>query len=308
MERTDEPCALGCVSRTVPERAVVAAGSPSTTMRWWGNVWASVDGNRDASMVARSACLNRSTLAFVLVESFGGGSPVSVRELNHQASSVVRPRRAGGGPSCPTARSGPPRPGPTNSRPAPRSASADGRRPGPRRTVTSTPSPSAASSTSAPAHPSHLAPPHPAHEEEPRDHRVDAAALERDLLGLAAAPARPVAGGEDVGQVRGPERPRLPPASTAGPAARSRSGGRRRTRHPAGGLPGLRRARPVAAPTVLRRPRPLQGEPGGAGTWWRRLPPHSRRPAPPPANSSTATPSTSCSWRSVPVRDRSPTC
>ena len=55
-----------------------------------------------------------------------------------------------------------------------------------------------------PAAGAHLAPPHPGHEEEPRDHGVEAAALEGDLVGLdaAAAAPRPVAGGEDGGQVR----------------------------------------------------------------------------------------------------------
>ena len=64
----------------------------------------------------------------------------------------------------------------------------------------------------------HLAPPHSGHEEEPCDHGGEAAALEGDPLGLgaAASPARPVAGGEDGGEVRGPERPRLPSAAIAG--------------------------------------------------------------------------------------------
>ena len=69
-----------------------------------------------------------------------------------------------------------------------------------------------------PAQRAYLAPAHPAHEEEPRDHRIEAAALEGDLLGLAtaAAPAGLVAGGEDGGEVRRPERPRLPPAAIGG--------------------------------------------------------------------------------------------
>ena len=66
-----------------------------------------------------------------------------------------------------------------------------------------------------PAQRADLAPPHPAHEEEPGDHGVEAAAVEGNLLGLAAAPARLVAGGEDSGEVRRPERPRLPPFPTA---------------------------------------------------------------------------------------------
>ena len=251
-------------------------------MRWWGNVWASVDGNRDASMVARSACLNRSTLAFVL-EQVPARASVSFRG---------RPSAHGRALQIISARAG-------------RSTVENAARPGADgdehpvdvgRVV----------DLSASAHPAHLAPPHPAHEEEPRDHRVDAAALEGDLLGLAsaAAPARSVAGGEDVGQVRGPERPRLPPASTAGPAARSRTGELGTCRRITRPAPGAT----VAAPTVLRRRRPpranrpARGRGGGGGPLIRSdLPP-------PPANASTATPSTSCSWRSVQVRDRSPTC
>ena len=49
------------------------------------------------------------------------------------------------------------------------------------------------------------------------DAYVEVAELEGDLVGLdaAAAPARLVAGGKDRGEVRRPERPRLPPASIA---------------------------------------------------------------------------------------------
>ena len=66
-----------------------------------------------------------------------------------------------------------------------------------------------------PAEGVHLAPPHPGHEEESRDHGVEPAALEGDLAGLdaAAVTPRPVAGGEDGGQVRGPEPPRRPAAA-----------------------------------------------------------------------------------------------
>ena len=52
--------------------------------------------------------------------------------------------------------------------------------------MTSTPSPSAASATSAPAQRAHLAPPHPRHEEESRDHGVEATPLE--------PPTRPLGG------------------------------------------------------------------------------------------------------------------
>ena len=54
-----------------------------------------------------------------------------------------------------------------------------------------------------PAQGAHFAPPHPRHEEEPGDHRVEAAALEGDLVGLdaAAATPRPLAGREDRGEV-----------------------------------------------------------------------------------------------------------
>ena len=87
-----------------------------------------------------------------------------------------------------------------------------------RRTVTSTPSPSAASATSALVEGADLAPPHPGHEEEPCDHGVEAAALAGDGVGLDAAPAAPraVAGGEDGGEVRGPERARLTAAAIGG--------------------------------------------------------------------------------------------
>ena len=63
-----------------------------------------------------------------------------------------------------------------------------------------------------------LAPPHPGHEEESCDHGVEAAALAGDGVGLdaAASPARPVAGGEDGGEVRGPERAGLAAAALAG--------------------------------------------------------------------------------------------
>ena len=49
-----------------------------------------------------------------------------------------------------------------------------------------------------PAEGAHLAPAHPGHEEEPRNHGVEAAVLEGDLVGLdaAAATPRPVAGRE----------------------------------------------------------------------------------------------------------------
>ena len=49
-----------------------------------------------------------------------------------------------------------------------------------------------------PAEGAHLAPAHPGHEEEPRNHGVEAAVLEGDLVGLdaAAATLRPVAGRE----------------------------------------------------------------------------------------------------------------
>ena len=44
-------------------------------------------------------------------------------------------------------------------------------------------------------------PPQPRHEEQPRDHRVEPAALQGDVAGLdaVAAATRPVAGGEDRG-------------------------------------------------------------------------------------------------------------
>ena len=65
----------------------------------------------------------------------------------------------------------------------------------PRRTVTSIPSP-AASGDVGPPEDAHLAPTHPRHEEQPCDHRIEAATLDGDLLGLdaAAATLRPRAG------------------------------------------------------------------------------------------------------------------
>ena len=63
----------------------------------------------------------------------------------------------------------------------------------------------------APEQGAHLAAPHPRHEEQPRDHRVKPTALQGDVAGLdaAAAATRPVAGGEDRGQVRRHEGARL---------------------------------------------------------------------------------------------------
>ena len=66
------------------------------------------------------------------------------------------------------------------------------------------------------------APPHPRHEEEPGDHGVEAAALEGDLLGLAAALARLWQVARTAARSAAHERPRLPPAPIAGgpPVAR----------------------------------------------------------------------------------------
>ena len=61
-----------------------------------------------------------------------------------------------------------------------------------RRTVTSTPSPSAASATSAQAPRAHLAPPHPRHEEESRDHGVEATPLEPPTRPLGGQRGHPV--------------------------------------------------------------------------------------------------------------------
>ena len=99
--------------------------------------------------------------------------------------------------------------------------------------------------TSAQRSPLTSLPPHPAHEEEPRDHRVEAAALEGDLLGLAAgaAPARLMSGGEDGSEVRRPER------AAPGPGRyRRRSAGSRRGR------------------SFVRRPPGSRGRRGGLGT------------------------------------------
>ena len=87
------------------------------------------------------------------------------------------------------------------------------------------------------------------HEEQPRDHRVEAAPVGGDRVGLAAAGPGTVAGGE--------QRPRGPRRRTAalgrGPARR-RSAGSRRGRGRSAGRPGAagRRAAPGSPP---RRPR-----------------------------------------------------
>ena len=59
-----------------------------------------------------------------------------------------------------------------------------------------------------PAQGADLAPPHAGHEEQSRDHGIEAAALEGDLVGLdpQPAPTRAMAGGEHGGEVCGPER------------------------------------------------------------------------------------------------------
>ena len=119
------------------------------------------------------------------------------------------------------------------------------------------------------------------------DDGVEAAALEGDLAGLdaAAATARPVAGGEDDGEVRRPERPRLPPPAVAGgPPVAGRTPA---VRSPAAGLRApARRARKHAAatsPTRFRGTSPLQGA-ATAGGPPRRPPPAATppRPLPPP--------------------------
>ena len=81
----------------------------------------------------------------------------------------------------------------------------------------------------------------PAHGQQSSDHRIDTPALKSDLLGLDAAPARPVAGDQHGRQVRGPERPRLssPPISGSPPVAGQHPG---RTLAGRGRLPGQLRA------------------------------------------------------------------
>ena len=68
-----------------------------------------------------------------------------------------------------------------------------------------------ASSTASPPEGAHLAPPHPRHEEEPRSPPQGRPRSRATSFGLAtaAASAKLVAGGEDGGEVRLPERPRL---------------------------------------------------------------------------------------------------
>ena len=105
-----------------------------------------------------------------------------------------------------------------------------------------------------PAKRAHLAPAHPRHEEEPGDHGVEAAALESDLVGLATAAARLVAGGEDGSEIRRPERSRRPPASTAGgpPVAGE---------DPGCPFPGRGRIVGDAGPEVTPRPPPSPRSP-----------------------------------------------
>ena len=107
--------------------------------------------------------------------------------------------------------------------------------------------PRAPGSRVGPAEGAYLAPPHPRHEEEPRDHRVDAAA--GGLIGLDAAPAstRAMAGGEDGGQVCRPERPRLPTAAAGPPVAGE---------DPGGAFPGRARLPGEAGPTPGSKARP----------------------------------------------------
>ena len=104
----------------------------------------------------------------------------------------------------------------------------------------------------------------PRHEEEPRDHGVELAALEGDLVGLDAAAAMPraMAGGEDGGEVRRPERSRLPSAAAAGgtPVA---------GKNPGGAFPGRARLTGEAGPETrwsapARRPTWASGSPGSA--------------------------------------------
>ena len=128
----------------------------------------------------------------------------------------------------------------------------------PRRTVTSTLVAVGRVVDVGPAKRAHLAPAHPPHEKEPGDHGVEAAAIEGDLLGLAAAaaPARLMAGGEDGGKVRRPERPRLPESSTA--------------------------CRPPVAGADPGRPFPGSGRRRGGPGSTPRPPPSPRSPAPGP--------------------------
>ena len=108
-----------------------------------------------------------------------------------------------------------------------------------------------------PAEGAHLAPPHPGHEEKPRDHGVEAAALEGDILGLDAAPGTLA------------KRRRRPPPRTAAPApGRAVPGSRPAGQHAADncrrlriGLEDLRtRGSSAAGPGQTRRPPPR--EPG----------------------------------------------
>ena len=79
----------------------------------------------------------------------------------------------------------------------------------------------------APEQVAHLAPPHPRHEEQPRDHRVELAALQGDLVGFdgAAGTPRPVAGGENRGEVSRHEGAGLAAAGGGPPVAGEHRGG-----------------------------------------------------------------------------------
>ncbi len=125
------------------------------------------------------------------------------------------------------------------------------------RTVTSIPSPAAASATSAHRRALTSLRRIPAMKRSPAITSVEATALDGDLVGLAAAAATPpaVAGGEDGGQVRRPEGARLAPTALDGgpPVARE---------DPGRSFPG--RARLAGEPSPEASPRP---PPSTRSTW-----------------------------------------
>ena len=132
----------------------------------------------------------------------------------------------------------------------------------PRRTVTSTPLPAAGSSTSARPSALTFAPPHPGHKGEDRDD--DGSRRPRSMatsLGLAAAPARLVAGGRTAARSAAPNgraRPRPSAGSRPAPVpVRSRPGSVRRRGEP-GSTP-----RP---PPPRRSPTPDPGRGAWRGT------------------------------------------
>ena len=112
--------------------------------------------------------------------------------------------------------------------------------------------------------------PQPRHEEQPRDHRVEPAALQGDVAGLdaVAAATRPVAGGEDRGQVRRHEGARLATAAAdGGPSVAGE--------HPGGALAGRALLAGEAGPEARRAS--SSARPASQASRRRRAPEYARR-------------------------------